>query len=73
MKVVTLREIVSFQVESANKPEAELTEFETPIKYIWFNLKLYSMFQDLSRRSIGTGFNGFKMQLKFNKFGHRRL
>ena len=33
-------------------PEAEFKEF----KYGWFQLKLYSMFQDLSRRSTETGF-----------------
>ena len=31
-------------------------KFETQLKYGWFHLKLYSMFQDLSRRSIETGF-----------------
>jgi len=31
-------------------PEAEFKEYD------WFHLKLYSMFQDLSRRSIKTGF-----------------
>ena len=44
--------------------EAEFKEFEprlkfkTRLKYDWFHLKLYSMFQDLSRRSIKTGFKG---------------
>ena len=43
-------------------PEAEFNEFEprltfmTQLKYGWFGLKLYSMFQDLSRHSIETGF-----------------
>ena len=43
-------------------PEAEFKEFEprlkfgTRLKYGWFHFKLYSMFQDLSRRSIKTGF-----------------
>ena len=42
--------------------EAEFKEFEpqlkfgTRLKYGWFHFKLYSMFQDLSRRSIKTGF-----------------
>ena len=36
--------------------EAELKEFKPRLKYGWFLLKLYSMFQDLSRRSIETGF-----------------
>ena len=45
-----------------NGPEAEFKEFEPrlkfkpQLKYGWFHLKLYSMFQDLSRRSIETGF-----------------
>ena len=45
-----------------NKTEAELKEFEwrlkfkPPLKYVWFNLKLYFIFQDLSRRLIETGF-----------------
>ena len=42
-------------------PEAELKfeprlKFETRLKYGWFHLNLYSMFQDLSRRSIETVF-----------------
>ena len=43
-------------------PEAKFKEFklwlkfETRLKYGWFYLKLYSMFQDLSRRSNETGF-----------------
>ena len=36
------------------KPGAEFEEFER-LKYGWFHLKLYSMFQDLSWRSIETG------------------
>ena len=42
--------------------EAEFKEFEpwlkfqTQLKYGWFHLKLYSILQDLSRRSIETGF-----------------
>ena len=41
-----------------NQPEAEFKEFEpqlkfeTRLKYGWFHLKLYAMFQDLSRRLI---------------------
>ena len=44
------------------KPEAEFKEFEprlifeTWLKSGWFHLKLYLMLQDLSRRSIETGF-----------------
>ena len=30
--------------------------FKSRLKYAWFRLKLYSMFQDLSRRSIEFGF-----------------
>ena len=46
----------------ATYPEAEFKEFERRLKfkprlkYGWFHLKLYSMFQDLSRRSIEAGF-----------------
>ena len=42
--------------------EAEFKEFEprfkfeTRLKYSWFHLKFYSMFLDLRRRSIKTGF-----------------
>ena len=42
--------------------EAEVKEFERQLKfkprlkYGWFHLKLYSMFQNLRRRSIETGF-----------------
>ena len=44
--------------------EAEFKEFEPRFKvkprltYGWFYLKLYSIFQDLSRRSFETGFLG---------------
>ena len=43
-------------------PEAKFKEFEprlkleTRLKYDWFYLKLYSMCQGLSQRSIETGF-----------------
>jgi len=36
--------------------EPELNEFEPRLG--WFYLKLFSIFQDLSRRSIETGFCG---------------
>ena len=40
-------------------PEAEIKEFEPRrLKFGWFHLKLYSIFQDLSRRSIESGFCG---------------
>ena len=44
------------------QPEAEFKEFEPRLKfkpmfkYGWFHLKLYSIFLDLSRRLIETGF-----------------
>ena len=38
---------------SLNKlSEAEFKEFEPQLNYGWFPVKLYLMFQDLSRRSI---------------------
>ena len=43
-------------------PVAEIKEFERRLKFEprlkqgWFHLKLYQMFQDLSRRSIEAGF-----------------
>ena len=37
-----------------SEPEVEFKEPQ--LKYCWFHLKLYSIFQDLSRRSIETGF-----------------
>ena len=46
------------------KTEAELKGFEPRLKfkpglkYGWFHFKLYSIFQDLGRRSIETGFLG---------------
>ena len=33
-------------------------QFKLRLKYDWFHSKLYSIFQDLSRRSIETGFWG---------------
>ena len=36
--------------------EAEFKEFEPRVKYGWFHVKLYDIFQDLGRRSIETGF-----------------
>ena len=44
------------------KTEVEFKEFEPRLKfkmrlkYGWFHLKLYLIFEDLSRRSIETGF-----------------
>ena len=45
-----------------SRSEAEFKEFEPRLKsklrlkYGWFHIKLYSIFQDLSRRLIETGF-----------------
>ena len=56
-------------------PEAEFKEFEsrlkfeTRLKYGWFHLIFYSMFQDLSRRQLKPVFGGFETRLKFIKFG----
>ena len=42
----------------SKNPVAEFNEFERQfkfkprLKYVWFHLKLYQMFQDLSRRLI---------------------
>ena len=36
--------------------EAEFKEFEPRYKYGWFQIKLHSIFQDLSWCSIETGF-----------------
>ena len=38
------------------RTETEFKEFELRLKYGWFNLKSYSLFQDLSPRSIITDF-----------------
>ena len=40
--------------------EAKFKEFKPRLKYGWFHLKLYYIFQDLSRRSIETGFGGIR-------------
>ena len=36
------------------EPKTKFKEYKPQLKYGWFHL--YSMFQDLSRRSIETGF-----------------
>ena len=58
---------------STFKPtEAEFKEFEPllkfkpRLKYGWFHLNLYSIFQDLIKPVFGR----FKPRLKFIKFGH---
>ena len=50
-------------------PEAEFKEFEPRLKYGWLHFKSYSMFQDLSWRSIKPFFGGFETRLRFIKFG----
>ena len=59
------------------QPEAKYIEFEprlkfkTRLKYGWFNLKLYSIFQDLSRGAqLKPVLVRFKPRLKFIKFSH---
>ena len=58
-----------------NQTEAEFKEFDPRLKFKprlkcgWFHLKSHSMFQDVRRRSIETGFWEFETQLKFIKFG----
>ena len=53
-----------FHIPISFQPEAEFKEFEPPLKfktrlkYGWFHLKSYSIFQDLSRRLIETSFFG---------------
>ena len=47
LKHPIIPEAVSIEFESRLK-------FETQLKYGWFHLKLYSMFQDFSQRSIKT-------------------
>ena len=44
------------QSEAEFKEFKPRPKFETRLKYGWFHLKLYSMFQDQRRRSIETGF-----------------
>ena len=57
---------------SSRDPEAEFKEFTPRLKHGWFHLKLYSIFQDLGRRSqLKPAFEGFETRLlKFIKFGH---
>ena len=52
----TLIKLLNKKLLNITSTEAEFKEFEPRLKYSWFHLKLYSMFQDLSRRSIETGF-----------------
>ena len=43
---------LSMKYQKFTPSEAEFKEFEPRFKYAWFHIKLYQMFQDLSRRSI---------------------
>ena len=43
-------------------------KLETRLNHDWFHFKLYSVFRDLSRQSIATGFRRFSDALKFLKF-----
>ena len=49
---------LSRKLEFSNEIEGfeRWLKFETQLKYGWFHLKLYSMLQDLSLRSIETDF-----------------
>ena len=55
-KMVVLQNTVKMFAEDEFKEFEPQLKFKTRLKYGWFDLKLYSMFQDLSRRSIETGF-----------------
>ena len=49
-----------------DKSEAEFKELEPRLKYGWFHLKSYLMFQALSWHSIETGFGGFETRHSLN-------
>ena len=53
------------------RSDAEFKEFEPRLKCDFFHLKLYSIFQDLSRAQLKPVFGRLKIGLKFIKFGHR--
>ena len=64
-KIIIKSEMSRFDriiIESLKCPEAEFKEFDPRLKfkprlkYGWFHLKLNSIFEDLNRRSIETGF-----------------
>ena len=55
-KMVVLQNTVKMFAEDEFKEFEPQLKFKTRLKYGWFDLKLYSMFQDLSRRSMETGF-----------------
>ena len=45
------KQIINFDLD-----KQEYLIYLTRLKYGWFTLKLYSMFQDVSRRSVETSF-----------------
>ena len=45
-----------FLCNKIRRAQAEFKEFEPRLKYGWFHLKSHSLFKDLSRRSVKTGF-----------------
>ena len=61
MNSVRLKNL-SLKYQRFTSSEAEFKEFEPRLKFKprfkhgWFHLKLYSIFQNLSRRSIEAGF-----------------
>ena len=54
--------LINFEFTICLQPESEFKEYEPRLKlkprlkYGWFHLKLYLIFQDLGRRSMETGF-----------------
>jgi len=55
----------------AYSSEAEFKEFEPRLKYGWFHLKLFSIFQNLAGAQMKPAFYVFETRLKFIKFGLR--
>ena len=49
-------EFILMWTEADSKEFESRLKFKPRFKYGWFHLKSYSLFQDLSRRSIETGF-----------------
>ena len=62
LKIILIFSLYPGKCLNFNTSEAEFKEFEPRLKfkpwlkYGWFHFKLYSIFQDLRRRSIETGF-----------------
>ena len=52
----SLSNFLPFQSKAKFKEFDPRFKFKSRLKYGWFHLNLYSIFQDLSRRSIKTGF-----------------